>query len=73
MTLSGVATRPRGESGNLYFLMPPRYRVPRHEGLWLMKDKRDGVVIVRKAIRFTEPEASWALRFAPLDTSGETP
>ena len=67
MVLRGAVTRPKGEAGSLYFLMPKGYRLVNHEGHWLAKDARDMSVIIRKEVRFDRPVVKWELRFAPLE------
>jgi len=66
MILSGALTRPVGESGNLFVLMPPGFRLVNHEGHWLVKDVRDGAVVIRREIVFRKSHERWAMRFAPL-------
>ena len=66
MLLSGTATRPQGETGNLFVLMPPGYRLVNHEGHWLMKDSRDGCVVIRKELHFSKEKMSWRMTFEEL-------
>jgi hypothetical protein len=63
MRLSGTATRPAGEVGNLYFLMPRKMRVLNNKGLWLMKELEDYKVIIRKEIAFTKDEEDFEIFF----------
>ncbi|CAG4990443.1 hypothetical protein DYBT9275_00530 [Dyadobacter sp. CECT 9275] len=65
MRLSGTATRPVGEVGNLFFLMPRRMRVTDNKGLWLLKELEDYKVIIRKEITFTKEEEDFEIFFEP--------
>ncbi len=66
MTLSGRVTRPRGERGSLYFIMPNDYMLVNHEQHWLMKVGLDNSVVIRRDFEFTKKEMPFELRFAPL-------
>lgn len=66
LTLSGQVARPKGETGNLFFIMPSGYRLINHEGCALAKDARDLSVIIRKSVAFTHPIMPFKLRFKPL-------
>ena len=65
MRLSGTATRPVGEVGNLFFLMPRKMRVVDNKGLWLLKELEDYKVIIRKEITFTKEEEDFEIFFEP--------
>lgn len=65
--LSGRVTRPVGEVGNLYFIMPRKMRVLNSEGLWLMKELNDMNVIIRKEITFTKEHESFEIFFEPWE------
>jgi len=65
MCLRGTVTRPVGEAGNLYFLMPRKMRVINDKGLWLMKELDDMNVIVRKEIRFESDREEFEIYFEP--------
>jgi len=67
MCLSGTMTRPAGEVGNLFFLMPRKMRVVNVEGLWLMKELEDMNVIIRKEIRFTKDHEDFEIFFEPWE------
>ncbi len=67
MRLSGVATRPAGEVGNLFFLMPRKMRVINDKGLWLLKELIDMNVIIRKEIKFKEDCESFDIFFEPWE------
>ncbi|GAA4432098.1 hypothetical protein GCM10023091_03680 [Ravibacter arvi] len=67
MRLSGTATRPVGETGNLFFLMPRKMRVVDNKGLWLLKELEDYKVIIRKEIRFTKEEEDFEIFFEPWE------
>jgi len=64
LELSGTVTRPKGESGSLFFLMPDGFRLVNHEGHKLMKDGRDNVVIIRRDFEFKSGKPlAFKLRF----------
>ncbi len=65
--LSGTATRPAGEKGNLYFLMPRKMRAVNDKGLFLLKELEDMNVVIRKEIRFTREKESFELFFEPWE------
>lgn len=67
MRPSGKVTRPIGETGNLFFLMPRKMRVVNTEGLWLMKELDDMNVIIRKEIKFTREHETFELFFEPWE------
>jgi hypothetical protein len=67
MRLSGTVTRPAGEVGNLFILMPRKMRVINHKGLWLMKELIDMNVIIRKEIRFNKDCESFEIFFEPWE------
>jgi hypothetical protein len=67
MCLSGTATRPAGEVGNLFFLMPRKMRVINNEGLFLMKDLNDMNVVIRKEIRFHNEHEKFEIFFEPWE------
>lgn len=67
MRLSGKVTRPVGETGNLFFLMPRKMRVINSEGLWLMKELDDMNVIIRKEIKFTREHETFEIFFEPWE------
>lgn len=69
MCLRGQATRPAGERGSLYFLMPNDWYLVNHEGHKLMKDGRDNSVIIRREMAFTQPVMDFELQFAPLESA----
>jgi len=67
MRLSGKVTRPVGETGNLFFLMPRKMRVLNTEGLWLMKELDDMNLIIRKEIKFTREHETFEIFFEPWE------
>lgn len=67
MCLSGTATRPVGEVGNLFFLMPRKMRVINNEGLWTMKELEDMNVVIRKEIRFNKEHEDFEIFFEPWE------
>ncbi len=66
--LSGSLSRPVGETGSLFVLMPRRYRLLNHGGIGLMKEVIDMNVVARVPVRFAEGQQSFALSFAPVGT-----
>ncbi len=66
MTLSGTATRPAGETGNLFLHAPQGWRVQTPQGLWIAKDGNDQSLIVRKQLAFGEGASEWEVRFARI-------
>jgi len=66
LTLSGRATRPTGERGNVYLHAPETLRVTNPQGLWIAKDARDRTLVIRAALEFPAGSADWCVRFAPL-------
>jgi len=69
MTLSGTATRPAGERGHLFFLLPRMVKLVDYEGANLMKDVRDMNVVVGYPVSFAREKESFALRFERMDTA----
>jgi hypothetical protein len=65
MRLSGTVSRPAGESGNLFLLMPRNMRLVNHEGTGLLKELLDFNVIVRVPVEFRKDTAKLDLRFEP--------
>lgn len=68
MKLTGTVSRPRGESGNLFFLMPRRFQLINHEDTWLVKEVLDMNVIIRKEIHLATDNENFDLHFEPLVT-----
>jgi hypothetical protein len=68
MKLTGRVTRPPGERGNLFILMPRRFRLINHEDTWLVKEILDMNVIIRKEIYLASDTESFELRFEHLQT-----
>lgn len=67
MCLSGTATRPVGEVGSLFFLMPRNMSVVNPKGLWLMKELEDYKVIIRKEIIFNKEHEDFEIFFEPWE------
>lgn len=63
LALSGTVARPRGERGNLIFIVPPGLRLKYPEGYWIAKDGRDKNLIVRKEISFKRSRMSFTVDF----------
>jgi hypothetical protein len=67
MRLTGTACRPAGETGNLFFLMPRKFRLINHQGTGLMKELRDMTVVIRKPIKFRKACETFELLFEPWE------
>lgn len=67
--LNGVATRPRGERGNLYIAAPWGWKPADPAGLFVATDARDGLLIVRKPLHFERERLEWRIPFEPLTAS----
>jgi hypothetical protein len=65
-TLAGVATRPAGETGNLFLHLPRTWRLVNHSGIGLMKEVRDMTAMARVPLRFEEDETAFSFHFEPL-------
>lgn len=63
MMLSGIAARPRGTAGNLFFVAPPSCKPVDYAGLFAARDGRDGMVILRMPIAFARSRVSWEIGF----------
>ncbi|MFK7691625.1 alpha-galactosidase [Paenibacillus sp. HJGM_3] len=63
LTLQGVCTRPVGETGTLYFRLPPGWKPVRYEGLHAAKLRADNLVIVSKTLEFPVETVSWRIDF----------
>ena len=68
MTLSGTATRPAGEVGNLFVHMPRTYKLVNHKRANTMKDVRDMCVVVRIPLYFETNDELFRLQFEVMDT-----
>jgi hypothetical protein len=73
MRLSGIACRPAGEDGNLFFLMPRKYAVINNEGLGLLKELLDMNVIMRMPVHFNQDCEPFELYFEPWELGFVTP
>lgn len=67
MCLSGCVSRPAGESGSLYFLMPRKMRLLNYEGINQLKELLDLNVILRLPVRFDEETVEFELFFEPWE------
>lgn len=65
--LAGAVCRPAGESGNLFFLMPRKWRLVNPRGVFLMKELIDLNVVLRKPVHFATPVERFELFFEPWD------
>jgi len=63
-TLRGLAKRPIGQKGSVFFHVPKELRVANPAGKWIAKDARDDSLIVRCVLDFVEGTADWEIRFA---------
>ena len=68
MTLTGTATRPAGERGNLFFLMPRAMSLINHTESFLMKEVLDMNVVIRRPVHFSAEREAFELRFRPRGT-----
>jgi hypothetical protein len=67
LELSGTVTRPGGESGSLFFVMPDGFRLVNHEGHKLMKSGRDNAVVIRREFTFKgNKPVAFKLRFVRM-------
>jgi len=67
MTLSGTATRPAGETGNLFVIAPKGFCVTNPQGLWIAKDGNDQSLIIRCQFAFGEQPSEWAISFGRVN------
>jgi hypothetical protein len=65
-TLTGNASRPPGESGNIFLHTPAKVAVTNPRGLWIAKDGGDDSLVIRVALDFTAGTAQWAVSFKEL-------
>ena len=68
MTFTGAVTRPKGESGNLFFIMPRGMRMINHESSFLMKELLDMNVVIRTPIHFSSDRENFELHFEKQKT-----
>jgi len=61
--LSGRATRPRGEEGNLFIIAPEGWKPVDYRDLWVAKHSADRTILVKKHIVFDRPAVSWKIAF----------
>ncbi len=67
MTLSGTATRPEGEMGNLFVNAPPGFAVTNPQGLWIAKDGQTDTLIIRVQLQFDGEPQHWSVTFEKYD------
>ncbi len=65
-TLSGRASRPSGECGNLFLHAPSTVALANPQGHWIAKDGGDESLIIRVALDFPKGVADWAVSFKEL-------
>lgn len=63
MCLSGTVSRPAGERGSLYLLMPRNMRLVNHEGTSLLKELLDFTVIIRVPLEFKRDRVDFKFEF----------
>jgi len=68
MALSGTATRPVGEHGNVFIHIPRQLKLINHKGVGLMKDVRDMSVVARLPLCFAREQEEFELCFSQLET-----
>jgi hypothetical protein len=66
-TLSGVVSRPAGESGHLFLHLPREWRLVDHSGVRLMKEVLDMSAMACIPIRFESDRVEFSYRFERLD------
>jgi len=64
-TLTIRATRPVGETGNVFIRVPPGLEVAKPKGFWIAKDGKDNHLIVRCPFEFTTATVEKRIVFAP--------
>lgn len=62
-TLSGRASRPVGERGNLFLHAPPTVALANPRGHWIAKDGGDSSLVIRVALDFPKEISEWAVSF----------
>jgi len=67
-TLAGTITRPAGERGNLFFLIPRHLKLINHEKANTMREVLDMQTVVRLPVEFKNERETFELRFEPIDT-----
>ena len=65
-TLTIRATRPKGETGNLFVVAPKGLRVVNPQGNWIAKDAQDQSLVIHRPFRFGAEPVVWTLEFAPV-------
>ena len=66
--LSGTASRPAGERGNIYIIAPWNFKEKNlNRGLWVAKSATDDSLIIRKSIYFEQEKMDWRIEFKKLD------
>jgi hypothetical protein len=63
MALTFRASRPAGETGNVFVHVPEGLFVANPEGLWIAKDANDSSLIVRVAFEFGDEPDERTIRF----------
>ncbi len=68
LTLRGVARRPAGETGSLFFLMPRHLKLVNHERANTMKELIDMQTVISLPIDFDTERKPFTLQFECMDT-----
>jgi len=66
LTLTGSASRPPGERGNIFLHAPATVAVANPRGHWIAKDGGDDSLVIRVALDFAAGAARWAVSFNEL-------
>ena len=69
MILSGVAKRPKGETGSLILHSPVGFKPIDYTGLEVAKTDRDSSLIIRKKIHFKKASMPWEMQFEKIPVS----
>ncbi len=71
MTLSGTASRPAGECGNVFIIAPPGLQVADPRGLWIAKDASSSCLIIGVRLRFEGEPLDWQVGFKSIRGADE--
>lgn len=63
LLLRGKASRPDGETGSLYVIVPAGYRPRQYRGLHAAVDSRHGTMVLQKGLDFSRRSTSWQIAF----------
>ena len=65
MVLTIRGSRPVGENGNVFILVPKGLEVRHPQGLWIAKDGNDNSLIIRCPFEFETNSVEKRITFAP--------